>query len=579
MRTHSKTAAGLAGLVLGITTGLAPARAAAERLPVYRLDAPKATSDRAAALLANVLGAGQGSTVSNRERIIRRSGNKTAEIYQASGGVWLADNDRLWNPALTPGLPSADQAKALADEVLRKNLLLPARDGVVEVSLSGIGGSGAATEDPSGRVVSERQLDVQVNYSAGLNLFGDGSVVPVVGGGGEFSIAFGDGGSVVNYVGTWRPIAGVAEMAEVLPQEKADKLFKSKTKKLDITRVRSHLAYYAAPAWKKQEFLAPVWVYSATAKIGGQQVPLRTMLIAATDYGPFPTKVKKQKKRSSKAVPLPGTLEPEPESEKLRGGLAGLLRNVTDLLFSPRQAFAEFFEGGTSWIGPSQGLGGSPANAQGFVDGLDDAGWAINFNWGELNAWESDWRSNDDSWVDATDFVFYTGHANMNGWVLNQPSDTGFNTPEAGASPANPGDLWGQQDLEWVIIAACGPHQHASFVAGGGNAFDRWRGVFDGLHLFLGYGAVTYDNEEEGERVIEYARDGETIQDAWFRAAKEIQPHTNGEAAPNGPNVYVTVMWAHKASADPIDDHLWGEGSVSADPVAPNSRTLMWAQT
>jgi hypothetical protein len=85
----------------------------------------------------------------------------------------------------------------------------------------------------------------------------------------------------------------------------------------------------------------------------------------------------------------------------------------------------------------------------------------------------------------------------MNGWVLNQPSDTGFNTPEAGASPANPGDLWGQQDLEWVVIAACGPHQHASFVAGGGNAFDRWRGVFDGLHLFMGYGAVTFDNEEE----------------------------------------------------------------------------------
>src|SRR4030095_10907827 len=69
-----------------------------------------------------------------------------------------------------------------------------------------------------------------------------------------------------------------------------------------------------------------------------------------------------------------------------------------------------------------------------------------------------------------------------------------------------------------------------------------------------------------------------TLQHAWFRAAKEIQPHTNGEAAPNGRNVYVTVMWAHKAGADPINDHLWGEGSVSADPLAPNSRTLMWAQ-
>ena len=443
MRTHTRAVAGLAALFLGV--GLAPGLEAAERLPVYKLDAPKATADRATALLANVLRGGQGSAVSNKERIIRRAGNKTAEVYQASGGIWLADNDRLWNPTLAPRLPSPDQAKALADEVLRKNLLLPANDGVVRVSFAGIGGSGAATEDPSGKVVSERQLDVQVNYSTQLNLFGDGSVVPVVGGGGDFSIAFGEDGAVVNYVGTWRPIAGVAEMAETLSQEKADKVFRSKTKQLDITRVQSHLAYYAAPAWKKQEFLAPVWVYSATAKIGGQQVPLRTMLIAATDYGPFPTKVKKQRKRTTKMLPLPGTLEPEPESEKLRGGLAGLFRSVTDLLFSPRQAFAEFFEAGTSWIGPSQGLDGSPGNAQGFVDGLDDAGWAINFNWGELNAWESDWRTNDDSWVDATDFVFYTGHANMNGWVLNQPSDNGFNTPEAGAAPANPGDLWGSR--------------------------------------------------------------------------------------------------------------------------------------
>lgn len=219
MRMHTKAVAGLTALVLG--AGLAPGHAAAERLPIYKLDAPKATADRASALLANVLGGGQGSAVSNKERIIRRSGNKTAEVYQASGGVWLADNDRLWNPTLTPNLPSPEQAKALADEVLRKNLLLPAKDGVVAVSFSGIGGSGAATEDPSGKVVRERQLDVQVNYSAALDLFGDGSVVPVVGGGGEFSIAFGEGGAVVNYVGTWRPIASVAEMAEALPQDKA----------------------------------------------------------------------------------------------------------------------------------------------------------------------------------------------------------------------------------------------------------------------------------------------------------------------------------------------------------------------
>lgn len=67
------------------------------------------------------------------------------------------------------------------------------------------------------------------------------------------------------------------------------------------------------------------------------------------------------------------------------------------------------------------GLPGRQQNAQGFVDGLAAAGWLINFNWGDANAWESDWNANDDTYVDAADFVFYTGHADLNGWMLVTP--------------------------------------------------------------------------------------------------------------------------------------------------------------
>jgi hypothetical protein len=34
------------------------------------------------------------------------------------------------------------------------------------------------------------------------------------------------------------------------------------------------------------------------------------------------------------------------------------------------------------------------------------AGWHIDFNWGDANAFESDWRRNDDTRVDNADFVF-----------------------------------------------------------------------------------------------------------------------------------------------------------------------------
>jgi hypothetical protein len=53
---------------------------------------------------------------------------------------------------------------------------------------------------------------------------------------------------------------------------------------------------------------------------------------------------------------------------------------------------------------------------------MDSAdGWKVNFNWGDANAWKSDWDANDDSWVDSADFVFYTGHASLNGWLLVTP--------------------------------------------------------------------------------------------------------------------------------------------------------------
>ena len=303
-----------------------------------------------------------------------------------------------------------------------------------------------------------------------------------------------------------------------------------------------------------QDALTPVYIFRATIVVGGQRIPMRVVTIPATEFGPEmppPTRQRARKRR-------PG---------RLKESLVGPRRTLG--LGNP-------FEAGTSWIGLSGGLGGSQANAQGFVDGLAADGWLVNFNWGDANAWESDWRRNDDTWVDAADFVFYTGHASMNGWVLASPDDGSLDFSEVGAGAAAPGDLWGQQDLEWTVIAACGPLQDELLAAGGGNVLNRWDGAFDGLHTLMGYGAITFDNTEEGKRIVKYARDGAPLIDAWFRTAREIQPGTNGAAAPDGPDVWVGAMWVTKSGANPRSDHLWGHGSVSADPTSPTSLACMW---
>ncbi len=294
-------------------------------------------------------------------------------------------------------------------------------------------------------------------------------------------------------------------------------------------------------------------------------IPLRSVTLAATEFGPFIPRRAPEPRRSARVLPRSGAIEDE------MGPVAR--RSLLTARLNP-------FECGTSWIGESGGLAGSKNNAKGFVDGLKDDGWNVNFNWGDANAWESDWRRNDDTWVDAADFVFYTGHADGNGWVLSKPDDGSLSYTEVGSAPATPGDLWGQQDLEWVVVAACGPFEDDLISEGGGDALKRWKGAFDGLHLMMGYGSVTFDNEDEGATLVEYARDGETIVSSWFRAAKEIQPSTNGYAPPFGNTIYATAMTAWKSGkTSPWNDHLWGHGSVASDPSSPNSFMVVWTPT
>lgn len=382
----------------------------------------------------------------------------------------------------------------------------------------------------------------------------------------------------MGYSGVWRAIEGVAANERILSRSEAEARFRKAARGLKLTRVASYLAYYSAPAFERQTHLAPVWVVQAEARIADERVPLRNTIIAATQFGPALPAIQPVPRRG-KPSQFPGSPLDEDRQQPL-ARRPGLLDKLASFVQPVVHAQSNPFEAGTSWIGPSQGLGGSPANAQGFVNGLSAAGWTINFNWGEGNAWESDWNANDDSWVDAADFVFYTGHASSNGWVLNPPGDTSLHFSEVGAVPGSPNDRYGQNDLEWLIIAACGPHQSSHFVSGVGNAFDRWRGVFDGLHVFLGYGAVTFDNTTEGSRVVQLARAGWPIIDAWFRTAWEIQPSTNGVSAPDGPTIFVTAMYAHMGDHATRNDRIWGAGATVADPVGPaQQRYLMWSGT
>jgi hypothetical protein len=525
------------------------------RLPIFPVSTDPGKAEQIHDLAASLFGVERADAEENNGALISRSDRVLVEADRVGGGVWAAVHADLWNPSRQPTPVSPEETYSIARDLLGKHGLLPEFDKDSSFVLNELGAGRSLVATLSKGARSHHQLDTQARYGVMVrNPSGNGpELVPVVGGGGKLTLTLGDGGRPIGLHREWRS-AGKAELVEAIEPEEAEARFSKLTSHLEVDSAEWFLAYYAAPSSVAQDALTPVYVFRATIVVGRERIPMRLVTIPATEFGPEP--------------PAP---QPQPARKKQPGRL-----NAS--LLAPRRTLAlgNPFEAGTSWIGLSGGLSGSQANAKGFVDGLAADGWLVNFNWGDAAAWESDWRRNDDTWVDAADFVFYTGHANMNGWVLASPDDGFLNFSEVGAGPAAPGDLWGQQDLEWAVVAACGPLQDNLLAAGGGDVLGRWDGAFDGLHALMGYGAITFDNTEEGKRIVKYGREGTPLIDAWFRTAQEIQPSTNGSAAPDGPDVWVGAMYVTKAGADPRFDHLWGHGSVSADPTSPTTLVCMW---
>jgi hypothetical protein len=233
-------------------------------------------------------------------------------------------------------------------------------------------------------------------------------------------------------------------------------------------------------------------------------------------------------------------------------------------------------EVGTEWVGLSQGLGGSWGNANGFASTMAAQGFPVQFNFGDFAAWEEDFKfpaagGTDIAYADDVDLTFYTGHAGSWGFTFpGNHDDGGLDFTEA---------QWGDRDVEWMAIAACGPLQE---VDDAGRALTaRWGPAFQGLHALLGYSTISYDNDVEGRFFADNlfgfrffgARFSMTVVQAWVQMAMDAQPDL---PAPD------TVMWAAMGPIGPggvsnLFDNFWGEGPFGTGPDIPaSSITGFW---
>jgi Family of unknown function (DUF6345) len=334
-----------------------------------------------------------------------RSGAQLIDVNIETGATWAADLSELWNPNRKPQLSDKENAFRVADEFIKKNDLLPSFENeertMIEV-LDTVGSYVSFLDNKHGR--ENRQLDSRIRYAIRLLIqdpeTGSKLRIPLIGGIGKFGITIGDADRIIAFNRFWLPIDKIEIQSTYNTRELADRHFKKLTANLNVESFEGNLAYAYFQTSNRNHYLYPVWTYNGICNIKGHIIPLRVITFPATEFGPQPSPHKPQPKRSKRITPRSW------ENLKKRSLLSVIP-----------------FEAGTSWIGERGGLSGSRNNAQGFVDGLNNAGWNINFNWGDCNAWETDWHENDDDYVDAADFVFYTGRAGLDGWMLVNPSN------------------------------------------------------------------------------------------------------------------------------------------------------------
>jgi Family of unknown function (DUF6345) len=456
--------------------------------------------------------------------------------------------------------------------------------------------------------IEETKIDTHVDYNFTYNNYA------LVGPGAKFKTAFDANGKATQLVvayrelssGDTRPIISLAK-ANLLALETIQS--DAGLRKADLGKINlgnAKIVYYAPDLDVTPEAIYPHYQYSPSLLIGQETVQLRTLLIPATLDAP----------KATLTLPVPnvdyqitnatvditggtapyqiewtsstiGVISTQGNDKVVSYNLLG--DNTRALEFNPNnketlQAVITDANGlsvtaaatvnaplpnrigpnnlkaqslarldvGTEWLNTCGGLKQSGNNAQGFVNRMRNADVPTQFNWGEGNAWERDFKRNGTGGgqstqvVDDVDMLFYSGHANGNGWTLcDSAHDDNFVYYTE--------TQYGRSDLEWLIIAACGPLQGTE---GGKSWNERWGNTFRGLHLIMGYATTSYDGPNEGRDIANGALSGLDLRSAWINTAVANQPSkvtwsVMGVYGPGGQTSY--------------NDHFWGQGSVSPD--------------
>ncbi|MGK3983975.1 DUF6345 domain-containing protein [Sorangium sp. So ce136] len=589
----------------GTAPGSAPSPRRATFLPAYRVIGPSADRERAAAL-AGALG-------------LAEEGFRGGAFLAADGAIRYLDRarfQRLPTRKADPpapgfrderGFATARGDDALDFEALAALRVLPEPDAAARAWAAldlarlpvgrdvAVGHSLFESIDAEGRRVARAELDTQVSFREaleGLRLIGPGAKVRVT---------FDAEGAVTHLLYARRELERGEDVA-IIPASEALALCAGALGSGAALAAEPELVYYAPPLSREVQRILPHYVCRGRRVVGDQVVDVRKAIVPAVVDAPRAeislradgAGVLAEARVTGGAAPAayrwvssvrslepegaggstvrlsPGVSGPRGQTETLSlyvtdadGLVATAARRVPLARAAPEgeapsaPVASPGSEGrpavGAEWVGLCGGLDHSAANVDGLLKSFEAGGVEQRFNWGDQRAWEIDFKDptlggQDASFADSVDLTFYTGHANGVGFVFcSAMSDRFLHFSDA---------HWGNSNLEWMVVAACGPLQDDA----GAWRF-RWSSAFEGLHLLLGYATESFDDTTEGSMFAGYLLDDASptpVRQAWSTTAIEVQPDDE---------VIYAVMGAYGQgwTLPNYDDHFWGKGPVGPD--------------
>ncbi len=213
---------------------------------------------------------------------------------------------------------------------------------------------------------------------------------------------------------------------------------------------------------------------------------------------------------------------------------------------------------GVEWINTFSGsckqanLGYRADCAEGFQNAMAAAGHTSVFDWGDLNAWETDFRSPSNggdsfNWSDHVHFCYFSDHGGNDGSTFNI-AFTAQHDNCLGFS-----DTWqlGGNMLKWIVFDACDLVLQAD-----ATNISEWFGPMQGVHMVFGFVGTCYDYGGRGQAFGNEAADGHVLSNAWIVDAVGSDSGQTGIAIAAGRTQNEALVRREFETLDHRDDNV-----------------------